>query len=395
MSVRAFLFLIWMTLGMSTAFGASADLQKQLLEAIRARDPAAVRVALDAGADPNSRGDFARTPLHLAARESAEATEILLSRGANPNVADGDGRTPLHLAYAKAAEFLLGSKADLLALDRQGNSALHTAAESDAWMCRLLVEAGLPVDARNNSGLTPLHFAALQGNRNTAEFLLARGADVNARTLAPYSFKWTYIAWDVLGMEEHVRTGSTPLAIVREKHRGSKWVTGRYRELDKFLIEKGASEDRKPAVLKWLGFGSPVAFVAFFWMIFHFDARLRGWDDLAARFESRGPTPASMFTSQDGFVGRVGMVQTKRMLRAAATPAGLYLAMPRWVVAAHPPLMIPWSQLRVESCRRGPTGQPWLDLKAGIPEAGRISLSGGIASSVLEKLSPGQNGECR
>jgi hypothetical protein len=394
MRLRTFL-LIGMTLCMGTAAGAPADdLQTQLLNAIRARDAAAVAAALDAGADANKPGEFARTPLHLAARESAKATEVLLTRGAKPNVVDEDGRTPLHLAYSDSAELLLRFKADPFMLDRQGSSALHTAAEGDAWMCKFLIEAGVPVDARNNSGLTPLHFAALEGDRNTAEFLLGKGADVNARTLAPYSYKWTYIAWDVRGMELQVRAGSTPLSIARERHRSSKWTTSRYREFEKLLVEKGAKADRKPAALKWLGLGSPVAFVAFFWMIFHVDARLRGWDDLAARYSSSGPEPGSVFKSQDGFIGRVGVVQTKRMLRAAVTPTGLYLAMPRWVVAAHPPLLIPWSQLRVESCRRGPTGQPWLDLRAGMPETGRILLRSGIASSVLEKLSAGRPGEC-
>ncbi len=162
MSIRA-----WILLGaaffMSTAHAAVDDLQTQLLDAIRARDVAAVRAALDAGADPNSPAEFARTPLHLAVRESTEATELLLSRGANPNAADGDGRTPLHLANGDSAALLLKHKANFLALDSKGNSALHTAAESDVAMCKLLIEMGMPTDVRNNSGLSPLHFAALEG----------------------------------------------------------------------------------------------------------------------------------------------------------------------------------------------------------------------------------------
>lgn len=392
MSFRAAI-LMGASLLVGTAHADEADLQKQLLDAIRSRDVAAVRAALQAGADPGKPGEFGRTPLHLAVAESSEATELLLERGANPDAVDGDGRVPLHLAHARTAALLLKFKANLLVLDRQGNTALHTAAEADAWMCKLLIEAGLPVDARNNSGLTPLHFAALEGNRNTAEYLLGKGADINAKTLSAYSYKWTYIAWDVQGMEQQVAAGSTPVSIARDGHRRSKWVTGRYKDLAEYLVSRGAVESRMPAILRWLGVASPVAFVAFFWVIFHVDARLRGWDDLANRYPARD-VPVAVKTSQDGFIGRVGMIQTRRMLRAAVTPSGLYLAMPGWVMAAHPPLMIPWSALRVESCRSGPTGERWLDLRTGAPESGRIQLKGGVASHVLDRIPADRRAAC-
>jgi len=381
---------------MSIADVSAADLQKQLLDAIAARDPAAVRAALEAGADPNATGEFGRTPLHLAVRESDEATVLLLASGANPNVADGDGRTPLHLANSDTAALLLKHKANFLALDRQGTSALHTAAESDAAMCRLLIEAGLPVDARNNSGLSPLHFAALEGNRNTAEFLLSKGADVNARTLAPFQYKWTYIAWDVKGMEYPVPAGSTPLSIAREKHRSSKWTTPRYEVLAELLVSKGATERRAPAFLRGFTFLSPLVFVGFFWALFHLDAKLRGWDDLAVRYRAMGPAPVALTTGQDGAVGRVGLIQMRRMLRAAATTEGLYLAMPSWVLAGHPPLMIPWSRLRVTSCGKGIGGQSRVMLEASTSASSRglIALRGGVADAVLERFPSAAAGTC-
>jgi hypothetical protein len=371
---------------MSTAQAAADDPQTQLLKAIGDRDIAAVRAALEKGADPNVTGDFGRTPLHEAAKESAEAVELLLASGAKPNPLDGDGRTPLHLAYSDSAAVLLRHKADFLILDKKGNTALHTAAEADARVCRMLVEAGIPVDARNNSGLTPLHFAALQANKNAADYLLSKGADINAQTLAIYSYKWTYVAWDVLGMEESVPARSSALTIARNKHRRSKWTTQRYNEFAKFLLSRGAIERRLGAASRWFVLASPLAFAGFFWGLFHLDAKLRGWDDLAEHFSARVTPASGVRTDQDGAVGRIGTIQLKKMLRAAVTPDGLYLAMPRWVIAAHPPLLIPWSRLQLESCTTGPAGGQWLQLKVAAPATGRITLRGGIAASVLEKV---------
>ncbi len=148
---------------------------------------------------------------------------------------------------------------------------------------------------------------------------MSKGADVNARTLGPYQYKWTYIAWDVQGMEYPVPANSTPVSIAREKHRVSKWNTSRYDELANFLVTKGATERRVPAILRLLPILSPVMFIGFFWIIFQLDAKLRGWDELAARYQARGPAPAALTTGQDGAVGRVGLIQLRRML-----PRGCY-----------------------------------------------------------------------
>ncbi len=118
MSIKAWI-LPGVAFLMSIAQAAAADLQTQLLDAIRARDVAAVRAALDAGADPNEVAEYKRTPLHLAVRESTEAAELLLDRGANPNAADEGGRVPLHLANGDSAALLLKRKANFLVADAQ------------------------------------------------------------------------------------------------------------------------------------------------------------------------------------------------------------------------------------------------------------------------------------
>jgi len=40
---------------------------------------------------------------------------------------------------------------------------------------------GVDVDLKDESGRTPLHYAALRGHKEIAELLIAKGADVNAK----------------------------------------------------------------------------------------------------------------------------------------------------------------------------------------------------------------------
>ena len=366
---------------------ASEGAQGRLVQAIAARDSAAAEAALQSGADANLAGDFGRTPLHKAARQSADIVKLLIERGARLDAVDGDDRTPLHLAYSDAARVLLEHKADFLVLDKDGNTALHTAAEDSAVTTKLLVEAGLPVDARNNAGVTPLHFASLQAQQPVAEYLLAHGANLNAKTLAIYRYKWSYIAWDAKGMEQVVPAGATPLSIALLGHEQTKWSSGRFRSYVQFLRARGAEEPvRVPKAAMLLS--SPIVFVAFFCLLFQVDARLRHWTALARAFTATH-TPENIRSDQDGSVGRVGTIQLRKMLRVSAQEEGLYIAMPSWVIVAHPPLQIPWSALRVESYSRGVAGSH-LQLRvtdSNVP----IFLNGGIADEVKKRLDPGND----
>lgn len=67
-----------------------------------------------------------------------------------------------------------------------GESLLHSAtsyhhAENRAAMVKMLLEAGLKVDARDDGGRTPLHWAAGYGCAECIPVLLAAGADVHAQ----------------------------------------------------------------------------------------------------------------------------------------------------------------------------------------------------------------------
>jgi hypothetical protein len=59
---------------------------------------------------------------------------------------------------------------------------LHVAAlTGHKDIAELLLAKGADVNAKSNGGLTPLHQAAYHGHKDLAELLLSKGADVNAK----------------------------------------------------------------------------------------------------------------------------------------------------------------------------------------------------------------------
>ncbi len=221
---------------------------------------------LDAGAEVNARDGSGFTPLHNAAGWSANPAiiETLVAAGAEVNARDGDGDTPLHnaarfndnpavitalldagadaaarddddkipwdyarnrarlkdpgvwrlnglspVAQASAADpesrslcarwntldffeaatleqvvECLAAEAGVNARDEYGRTPLHYAAlaSTNPALIAALIDAGAEVDARDGGGWTPLHDAAESNSDSTiVAALLAAGARVNAR----------------------------------------------------------------------------------------------------------------------------------------------------------------------------------------------------------------------
>lgn len=82
-----------------------------LFQAARSGSVSQAQAALDAGADPNAKDDWRRTPLHMAAAYGrASVARLLIEKGADINAADAWGKTPLMVAaknrYAEIVEML-------------------------------------------------------------------------------------------------------------------------------------------------------------------------------------------------------------------------------------------------------------------------------------------------
>jgi ankyrin len=172
---------------------------------------AMVRRLLAAGADPNAALLRGETPLMAAARAgSPQVVEQLLVKGANANARAARGQTALMWAVAQkhpdVVRVLLAHDADVQA-------------RSDVWSQVMAVppHGYLPYNrAIPHGGGTALLFAARAGDLASAKLLAAAGANVNDRD-----------AWGVS-------------ATVLAAHSG-------YRELVKFLLDKGAAPNAAAA----------------------------------------------------------------------------------------------------------------------------------------------------
>ncbi len=143
-----------------------------------------VELLLANGADTDTKDNmFCRTPLHYAIMEEREEiAKLLIDSGADTTIKDINGHTPfLYAKYCnqnnivKLLEELPGSsvgKFDAELIEAVGKRTLDE--------IKKLLAQGADVNARDTMGVSPLHFAAARGDKEIAEHLISKGANVNA-----------------------------------------------------------------------------------------------------------------------------------------------------------------------------------------------------------------------
>lgn len=141
-------------------------------------------------ADVNKRGVDGSTPLQWAVYDG-NATEVrrLLKAGANASLANNYGATPMGLAAevgnAEIIKLLLDAGADADSPNADGQTALMEVARTgNVEAAELLVRHGAKVDAKERwGGQTALMWASARRHPQMMQFLISKGADVNASSI--------------------------------------------------------------------------------------------------------------------------------------------------------------------------------------------------------------------
>uniref|UniRef100_A0A8C8RBY6 NFKB inhibitor epsilon n=1 Tax=Pelusios castaneus TaxID=367368 RepID=A0A8C8RBY6_9SAUR len=145
------------------------------------------------------QNDLFQTPLHLAVYlEQPNVVRALIQKGVNPDLQDRNGNTPLHVACEQqnlqcATELLkepasrespepLESLQDLQLQNWQGFACLHISTlKGNLRLMGLLLRNGADINVQDGtSGKTPLHLAVENRDRKAVQYLLSKGAHVDA-----------------------------------------------------------------------------------------------------------------------------------------------------------------------------------------------------------------------
>ena len=149
-----------------------------------------VELLIERNADVDSRTLTDSTPLRAAAYDGRlDIVSYLVERGADVNARQSTDNTPLMITcrngHMNVATYLVEHGANIHLQDKNGNTCLHYAAERGhvEVVSKLLADAAKEnpdyVNARNNSGITPLMITCSNGHVNVATYLVEHGANIH------------------------------------------------------------------------------------------------------------------------------------------------------------------------------------------------------------------------
>jgi ankyrin repeat protein len=176
------------------------------------------KMLLDAGGEPEATASWGATPLDWAATMgSTKVADLLLARGAqgmNLVAAASLGRLDLVCQFLDSGTPLARRAVPAEPNDHwvADSACMRGDVISDAFYgaCRnghtavaaLLLERGANVDAKGVFGGTALHWAAINGHKDTVEFLVAHGVDL---TIRDAKFDSTPEGWAAEGQHDDIR----------------------------------------------------------------------------------------------------------------------------------------------------------------------------------------------
>ena len=174
----------WLALGVSPNTRTLWYLNTPLIKASAYGRIRVVKLLLEKGADVNKHNEGGETPLHYAARHGhVKVMEILLDHGADPTKKGTGCGTPMQWAgrggQIGAIKMLMRYGVSINQPGSGDTTALHEAVGHDhPDTVRFLLANGAEVDARLESGCTPFYSASAgKGNIEIGRILLEHGAD--------------------------------------------------------------------------------------------------------------------------------------------------------------------------------------------------------------------------
>ena len=167
---------------------------------VRSGNDKLLRLMMDHQVDMNIVSGEGWTALFWAAYfDRQKMMEMLLEpfsafSGVSIDLQDNNGWTALHLAALSnytITKMLIQSGANVNALDDQGESPLHKAANMGRKAnARHLLNAGANIEAANEEGITALREAFEHGHDGVVRLLLQRGANTRSVYVGPFSPKY-------------------------------------------------------------------------------------------------------------------------------------------------------------------------------------------------------------
>ncbi|MDR7332285.1 ankyrin repeat domain-containing protein [Roseateles asaccharophilus] len=176
-------WLVALTLAASGAAQAAVSVE-DFVKAAEFNDPRGIQSQLQQGVDPNLTDSRGRTALFTAVREGSEhaLAALLASPKVQVNAVNADGETPLMLAAIRGSLSMVQALVKRgAAVNRQGWTPLHYACSGpDNGVAAFLIAQGAELNARSENGTTPLMMAARYGGGDLVPLLLKAGAEPRA-----------------------------------------------------------------------------------------------------------------------------------------------------------------------------------------------------------------------